>query len=211
MLNICCVLSRCWINFHGNWSNSSKCRIDNKTQYTHGFSQLISIGQTNEQTIEIQKSFLTSLSWSTLHGTFFVCNSLLRFVSLGRGFQFYGYLFSFFFLLFIPYSFALVVAFEIFTLTQRDGSRAPSINPIAFNSAFIFVTIWHKRIINNSIGLIRNICLCHYLDLSAADIFPLFSRKRKKKTHNSLPFDETNGFDSFRSWFIRISLMFDQK
>lgn len=157
--------------------------------------------KTTEQTIGIQKSFLTSLSQSTRHGTFFACNSLLRFVLLAWGIQFYGYLFSFFPAL----DSIFFLAFEIFTLMQRDGSQAPSINPIAFNGVSIFATIWHKRIINNSICLIRNICCCHYLDLSAADIFPLFTGKEGKNTKISPLW--------WSKWFCcrSISLMFDQK
>lgn len=74
-------------------------------------------------------------TWHHFHakGTYFECNSLWRF--------------DCFFILF----------FEIFTF--RDECWVPSINPITFG-AFIFVTIWQKY---NSICLIRNICLSHYL------------------------------------------------
>lgn len=56
----------------------------------------------------------------------------------------------------------------------------PSINRdkhtagLCIRCVFSFLaTVWHKRIINNSFGLIRNICVSHYLDLSTADIFPV--------------------------------------
>lgn len=80
---------------------------------------------------------------------------------------------------------SLVVAVEIFTLTQKRWKSSPINKPDSIRRR-IFVTIWHKRIINNSIGLIRNICRCHYLDLSAADFFPFFTPKKKHTIRSPL-------------------------
>lgn len=106
-------------------------------------------------------------------GTFFECNSLLRFVLLGKGFpSLTQFFFSRVCSLLLSFSFDVSV---LKYLHYIKGWKSSLINkPDNIQCPFIFVTIWHKRIINNSICLIRNICFSHYLDLSSADIFPLF-------------------------------------
>lgn len=63
--------SRCWINFHGNWSNSSIStplpQIESHT-VIFSFPSWFPKGQTTKQTIGIQKSFSAWLSHSM--GTF---------------------------------------------------------------------------------------------------------------------------------------------
>lgn len=81
-----------------------------------------------------------------------------------------------FFLLFFCACESTLLCFDFAYLHYIEMKVEPSIKRDKHAAALLFisVTIWHKRIINNSFCLIRNICVSHYLDLSTADIFLLF-------------------------------------